>query len=208
MDKPKSDSKLSTASEYALIFGAGASAAVSLAAQQVAAASVPVTALVAIGLMNRRRLDQQLKEGEPTGPNAQEQARRTYDAPEGQVSSRPMPETITAQPHPASPAMSRPAIGFSSKLRARAMEVEQRRAVQRASLQSIGAYLQQIRQEQSLTLQDIHQRTFIQRYALQAIETGDLETLPEPFYIRAFIRKYAIALGLHGAELANRFPAS
>jgi hypothetical protein len=205
MEKPKSDSKLSAASEYALIFGAGASAAVSLAAQQIAAASVPVTALVAIGLMNRHRLDRQVKAGEDIGPVEQEQAHQRFDSPQGQVTSQPSPETISAYPQPG-PAMSRPAMGLSHQLRSRQLDKERRLAAQQASLQAIGAYLQKTRQEQSLSLQEIHQKTFIQRYVLKAIETGDLSTLPEPFYVRAFIRKYAIALGLEGAEIAARFP--
>jgi hypothetical protein len=208
MEKSKSDSKMSAASEYALIFGAGASAAVSLAAQQVAAASLPVTALVAIGLLNRRRLDQKVKEGEPLEGAIEQQSHRVAAVAQGHVTSQPMPEAIAPQPHAMSPAMSRPALGFSNRLQSRQLDKEQRRANQEASLQAIGAHLQKIRQEQSLSLQDIHQRTYIQRYALQAIETGDLSTLPEPFYIRAFIEKYAIALGLPGSELAARFPAS
>lgn len=210
MERSKSDKKLSAASEYALIFGAGASAAVSLAAQQVAAASVPVTALVAIGLMNRRRLDQQIKEGEPLEPTLQEQSKRSQisETVQKQVTSQPIPEAIAASPHPMRPAMGRPVLGMSHQLRSRQLEQEQYRANQVASLQAIGAHLKKVRQEQALSLQDIHQRTFIQRYALQAIEMGDLETLPEPFYIRAFIEKYAVALGLQGAELAARFPAS
>ena len=206
MENPKSDPKLSSASEYALIFGAGASAAVSLAAQQIAAASVPVTALVAIGLMNRHRLDRQVNARKTPSGVSHEQYHQQFEAPQGKVTSQPTPETISAQPNPHIPAMSRPAMGFSSHVRSRQIEQEQHRAAQQASLQAIGAFLQKTRQEQALSLQDIHQRTYIQRYALKAIETGDLATLPEPFYIRAFIRKYAMALGLKGTEIAAQFP--
>jgi cytoskeletal protein RodZ len=41
---------------------------------------------------------------------------------------------------------------------------------------------------------------------LQAIEEGQLEHLPEPIYIRGFIRRFANALGLNGVELASDFP--
>lgn len=206
METPKSDSKLSSASEYALIFGAGATAAMSLAAQQIAAASVPVTALVAIGLLNRRRLDQQIKEGTPLHNTLEERAARYAETPQRQVSSQPTPESLSVQPRPVSPNPNRPAVSFS---RRRTVDDEAVLAAsQQASLKQIGAYLQQVRQEKSLTLQDIHQKTYIQRYALQAIEVGDLATLPEPFYIRAFIQKYAIALGLSGAEIASQFPVA
>ncbi|MBE9113493.1 helix-turn-helix domain-containing protein, partial [Nodosilinea sp. LEGE 07298] len=79
-------------------------------------------------------------------------------------------------------------------------------AIQQASLQKVGAYLKQIRQEKSMSLDDIYQQTFIQTYTLRAIETGNLQQLPEPFYIRAFIQKYALALGLEGGTLAADFP--
>lgn len=82
------------------------------------------------------------------------------------------------------------------------------RLTQCESLQRIGAQLQQARTDRGWALQDIQQQTYIQRYALQAIENGDLDALPEPFYIRAFIQKYAIALGLPGAAIADQFPTA
>jgi hypothetical protein len=198
-----SNNKLSAASEYALIFGAGASAAMSLAAQQVAAASVPVTALVAIGLLNRHRLDQRIKDGEPLGSTLEEKCARQADIPQAQVTAQPLPETVTVQPRPATVPGPAAKLRFAPK---RETDKEHLRALQQASLQKIGTYLQQVRLEQALSLQQIHQQTYIQRYALQALETGDLASLPEPFYIRAFIEKYASALGLQGAEIAARFP--
>lgn len=113
MATPKPESKLSSASEYALIFGAGASAAMSLAAQQVAAASVPVTALVAIGLMNRRRLDRQLQASEPFGPLLEEQSARESASPEAQVTAQPtaqpmMPPAPVGPTTAAQPAVGRP----------------------------------------------------------------------------------------------------
>lgn len=207
METPKSDAKLSTASEYALIFGAGASAAVSLAAQQVAAASVPVAALVAIGLMNRRRLDQQVNESEqPLGPQAQQHTSRQPDVAPGQVTSRPMPAAIAVQLGSVSPAMSRPVLGYSDRLRSRHHAQAQYLAHQTECLKAIGAQLKQVREDQGWSLQDIYERTFVQRHALRAIELGDVSALPEPFYIRAFVQKYAIALGLPGTEIAARFP--
>ncbi len=208
MEKPKSDAKMSTASEYALIFGAGASAAVSLAAQQVAAASVPVTALVAIGLINRRRLEQQLQEHEPSGerPSQQQSSRGAEMAP-AQITSQPIPDAIATQLGAVSPAMSRPVLGYSDRLRSRQQVQAQRLAHQTECLKAIGTHLQELRETKGWSLFDVQERTFIQRHALEAIETGEVSALPEPFYIRAFIQKYAIALGLPGTEIAARFPA-
>ena len=226
METPKPESKLASASEYALIFGAGASAAMSLAAQQVAAASVPVTALVAIGLMNRRRLDRQIQASEPLGPSSEEQSARAAEAADPQVTAQPtappaMPPGPVGPSMTAAPAMSRPLgmpaqpvmspgpqLRFSPKQQRLMAAKQALQVAQSESLKQIGAQLQQARTDQGWSLQEIHQETYIQRYALQAIESGDLDELPEPFYIRAFIKKYAIAVGLPGAEIANQFPTA
>jgi Helix-turn-helix domain len=204
-----SGSKLPPASEYALIIGAGATAAMSMAAQQVAVATLPVTTLVALGLLNRYRLDQRLQDSEPGGPTLEEATPRQAPVPQ-RVTAQPRPDAISARPQATTPTASarfsdqRAYIHdtLAKKLQAKADFA----AVQQASLQKMGAYLQQARQEQSLSLEDIYQRTFIQPYTLRAIETGNLQQLPEPFYIRAFIQKYASALGLEGTALAADFP--
>lgn len=244
METPKPEAKLTAASEYALIFGAGASAAMSLAAQQVAAASVPVTALVAIGLMNRRRLDRQIRAGQSFDALIEEQSAREQALPAPTVTAQPMspspspPRTKAAIPPPPPPrpscpppsasmaatataAFSQPArkgmgpvmssapqTRFASRLQQLRTAKEVLEMAQSESLQQIGSQLQQARVDRGFTLQDIHHQTYIQRYALQAIESGDLAALPEPFYIRAFIKKYAIALGLPGTEIAGQFPTA
>ena len=206
MKNPQSsNSQLSSASEYALILGAGASAAMSIAAQQVAAASLPVTALVAIGLLNRHRLDRQVKDSELVGPIVEEANSQQVSVTTQPVTSQPMPESIAAQPCPA--ASIQP--GFTTRFsRRRDRASEDLTALQQTSLQKIGAYLQQRRQEKAMSLHDIHEQTFIQMCMLRAIEAGDLRSLPEPFYIRAFIKKYAAVLGLKGLEVASEFPVA
>ncbi len=206
-----SGSKLPPSSEYALILGAGATAAISIAAQQVAVATLPVTTLVALGLLNRYRLDQRLQDSETEGFTLEESTPRPAPAAPQRVTSQPRPDAISARPQTA--ATPAPSARFSEqrhyihetlakKLQARADFA----AIQQASLQKVGAYLQQIRQEKALSLDDVYQQTFIQPYTLKAIESGNLQQLPEPFYIRAFIQKYASALGLEGASLAADFP--
>jgi cytoskeletal protein RodZ len=74
-----------------------------------------------------------------------------------------------------------------------------------ANLRQVGAELRQHRLAKGWSVEEIYQMTFIQPYIVNALESGDLRQLPEPFYIRAFLRKYAMALGLDGADLANRF---
>lgn len=204
-------SKLPPASEYALIIGAGATAAMSMAAQQVAVATLPVTTLVALGLLNRYRLDQRLQDSEPGGPTVEESISRQAPMVPQRVTAQPRPDAISARPQVATTPTNSARFSdqrayihdtLAKKLQAKADFA----AVQQASLRKVGAYLQQIRQEQALSLEEVYQRTFIQPYTLRAIETGNLQQLPEPFYIRAFIQKYASALGLEGATLAADFP--
>lgn len=79
-------------------------------------------------------------------------------------------------------------------------------ALQGERLREIGAYLRQTRLDQEVSMATITQQTFIQAYQLKAIEAGDLQSLPEAVYVQGFIKKYAIALGLNGKELAASFP--
>ncbi len=74
------------------------------------------------------------------------------------------------------------------------------------NLAELGKQLRLKRQAQALSLVEVAAKTRIQLRLLQAIEAGDPEELPEPIYIQGFIKIYADALGLNGAELANSFP--
>jgi cytoskeletal protein RodZ len=77
---------------------------------------------------------------------------------------------------------------------------------QRTKLSEIGVYLQKARLEQALSLDEIAQKTLIPRHRLEAIETGDLEALPEPIYIRWLIKQFADSLALDGETISRRFP--
>ncbi len=78
--------------------------------------------------------------------------------------------------------------------------------VQQEQLRAIGSYLNQIRQEQARSLEEISAKTYIPMRLLKAIEAGQDKTLPEPVFIQGFIRRYADALGLDGVDLSQRFP--
>ena len=65
----------------------------------------------------------------------------------------------------------------------------------------IGEQLKAARLEKQLSLDDIQEITKIQRRYLSAIEENNLSVLPGDFYVRAFIRQYALAVGLHPDEL-------
>lgn len=74
-------------------------------------------------------------------------------------------------------------------------------------LKELGAYLQQLRQKQGISLEAVAKKTLIPVRLLTALEIGSIKQLPEPVYIQGFIRRYADAIGIDGAELANAFPA-
>jgi len=75
-------------------------------------------------------------------------------------------------------------------------------------LKQLGTRLRQVRQERSLSLDQVSAKTMIQPRLLNAIEEGRLEQLPEPVYTRGFIRRFAEALDLDGEEFAHAFPAA
>ncbi len=62
-------------------------------------------------------------------------------------------------------------------------------------LKEIGARFSRIRLEKNLTVDQIAKHTMISKRVIVAIEKGNLQDLPEPFYIKALIAKYAKAIG-------------
>ena len=78
---------------------------------------------------------------------------------------------------------------------------------QAVRLKELGYQLQQFRQKQRISLEVVAKKTLIPVRLLAAIETGNIEQLPEPVYVQGFIRRYADAIGIDGVELANAFPA-
>lgn len=75
-------------------------------------------------------------------------------------------------------------------------------------LKELGARLRQFRIEQGISLEEIAAYTRIPARLLNAIEEGRLDELPEPVYVKGFIKRFAEALGLNGPEFASDFPTS
>lgn len=73
-------------------------------------------------------------------------------------------------------------------------------------LKKIAGQLLELRQKQSVKLEQVATATYIPLRLLQALEDLQLERLPEPVYIQGFIRRYADFLGLDGMSLAKEFP--
>jgi cytoskeletal protein RodZ len=78
-------------------------------------------------------------------------------------------------------------------------------AVYREQLSELGTLLRNARMDQELSLEAIGSKILIRASLLQAIEQGDLDSLPEPVYIRGLIRRYGDALGLDGETLSSQF---
>ncbi len=68
-------------------------------------------------------------------------------------------------------------------------------------LETIGTSLYQIRTAKGISLDEVAAKTLISKRLLMAIEAGNLEELPEPFYIQALIAKFAGAIGVKESEV-------
>src|SRR5690625_4240497 len=60
----------------------------------------------------------------------------------------------------------------------------------------IGEILKEARESQTISLESLQETTKIQKRYLVAIEEGNFNILPGTFYARAFIKEYALAVGL------------
>lgn len=65
----------------------------------------------------------------------------------------------------------------------------------------LGQQLREARLARGLSLDDIQEMTKIRKRYLEAIESGDYKVLPGSFYVRAFIKTYAEAVGVDAEEL-------
>lgn len=77
---------------------------------------------------------------------------------------------------------------------------------QSSVLSTIGQSLKQARLDCSLSLDDVSAKTHISTRYLKAIEDGALEELPEPVYVRGFLRRYCDAVST--ADLSENFPVT
>ncbi len=69
----------------------------------------------------------------------------------------------------------------------------------------IGDTLFEARTRRAVDLEEVHAATGIRPRYLRAIEEEDWEALPEEFYARSFIRKYAQFLGVDGEPLVAEY---
>ncbi len=73
-------------------------------------------------------------------------------------------------------------------------------------LVALGAAIGQARLEKSMSLAQLHARTFVPLYHLQALELGELDRLPEDVYLKGFLRRIENALMLESGTLMAYMP--
>ncbi|MEM8640538.1 MAG: RodZ domain-containing protein [Cyanobacteria bacterium P01_G01_bin.54] len=73
-------------------------------------------------------------------------------------------------------------------------------------LKELGDYLREVRIHRGLTVTTVAHHTRIQERLIRAIESADVEELPEPIYIQALIHRMGDAVGVEGKTLAAAFP--
>ncbi|MVO99089.1 helix-turn-helix domain-containing protein [Paenibacillus lutrae] len=72
-------------------------------------------------------------------------------------------------------------------------------------MSELGQRLKQARLEKKMSLDDLQEITKIRTRYLEAIEEGNYKVLPGSFYVRAFIKSYAEAVGLDPNEVLNMY---
>lgn len=70
---------------------------------------------------------------------------------------------------------------------------------------SIGEQLRQAREAQGLSVSDIEKATHIRHTFVEALEEDRFQDLPDPAYVRGFIRNYARVVGLDPEPLVASF---
>ncbi|MFD1708415.1 helix-turn-helix domain-containing protein [Siminovitchia sediminis] len=79
-------------------------------------------------------------------------------------------------------------------------------------MSELGARLKTAREEKGISLDQLQSMTKIQKKYLIGIENGDYSKIPGKFYVRAFIKQYAEAVGLPANDLfeeyKNEIPAA
>lgn len=69
----------------------------------------------------------------------------------------------------------------------------------------LGRKLKEARESKGMSLSDVQESTKIQKRYLEGIEEGSYDIMPGKFYVRAFIKQYAEAVGLNAEELFEEF---
>lgn len=69
----------------------------------------------------------------------------------------------------------------------------------------LGTRLKEARMSKGYSLEDLQEKTKIQKRYLSAIEEGNYSVMPGTFYVRAFIKQYAEAVDLDATDLLETY---
>jgi cytoskeleton protein RodZ len=72
----------------------------------------------------------------------------------------------------------------------------------------IGQLLRSAREDTGLTYEEVSTALFIRKRVIEAIETGNWETLPHPVYVRGYVTQYASFLKVQDAVEAAMMPSA
>jgi cytoskeletal protein RodZ len=72
-------------------------------------------------------------------------------------------------------------------------------------LTELGLRLQEARKEKGLSIEDVAEITKIQKRYLIGLEEGNYDIIPGKFYVRAFIKQYAEAVGLDPDQIFEEY---
>ena len=73
-------------------------------------------------------------------------------------------------------------------------------------LRQLGAEVRRVRQSKAQSPYQLHLKTQVPLHQIEALETGQVDRLPEDIYIRGFLRRLGDALDLDGTALAASLP--
>jgi cytoskeletal protein RodZ len=72
-------------------------------------------------------------------------------------------------------------------------------------MKKVGEYLQTLRNEKNVSLEEVAEKTGIRVQYLQALENGDYNKIPGDVFIKGFIRNYGNYLGVDGNGLVEAY---
>ncbi len=72
-------------------------------------------------------------------------------------------------------------------------------------MQELGQWLKKTRVETGMTLAEMEEKTKIRQRYLEAIEAGDMKSLPEPVYTLGFLRSYARQINVDENQVAQYY---
>ncbi|MFQ4139656.1 tetratricopeptide repeat protein [Nodosilinea sp. PGN35] len=156
-----------TRAERALVVGSGVGAVASIAAQNIALASAPLTVLAAVGLLNRNRVEQQLEEAQEKLARQHRQTGHRLTNLGKQVSAMPSPEALTNFQRAVMDRNNHSFIRFSKEMQGLKAHVDQRlEALPTPDLTNIDQQIAQL-QEQAAVAQVSFENlnTYMQRLA-------------------------------------------